>query len=268
MLKKTIMLTGLSLGIVFPALPASNCPPIFMQNINWIQTGEFEYLSDDLAPFVQVKNAVQTVLRKVPGLSTIRLNAVLGQCSKYERDCCTEVGYGDDQYTIELVGGRRKSEGTGTISVGIKGKYIWGGEIDRKFNFGFAEIDITAGLGLYVGSDLSLSATAGKEWNVTSNGRSCKEDDCLFATLASEISLSLGPQLELIVCADTLWTRKNCYGVVGTANVETSFGGSVSFGCGNDTSNLSLDILKANASFTVAGVTKGITYDLIKRKWY
>ncbi|WP_372621464.1 carboxypeptidase regulatory-like domain-containing protein [Alteromonas stellipolaris] len=173
------------------------------------------------------------------------------------RDCC-------EQSTGVVEDGETEIEGSVTVGLDLPDIPIWGPPtISREVDFGVVIVDIDFEFGIKVKSTIALQISGGQRMNM------CKLEDCYYANLDTQFSLSPTAIAEAIVCAETLWTSRSCGGVsVTPASLAITFKAGVGVNrssCNSGvTGTIDLAEIKfiASASLGVPG-SSGFVYEKV-----
>ncbi|ETR67818.1 MAG: hypothetical protein OMM_11176, partial [Candidatus Magnetoglobus multicellularis str. Araruama] len=126
--------------------------------------------------------------------------------SSKQRDCCMV----NNGVITSIEDG--EIQGDGTLSFKIGGKDLqtpWAlPTIEKLFDFGVAEIEVLFEVGLYWDFAVNLAGTGGRRVNL------CDDQECFYGALGLNFGAGIGPKFEAVVCTDTIWTRKDCTGIL------------------------------------------------------
>jgi hypothetical protein len=231
---------------------STNCADSDEKDWDWVETGSIALVSDDLAPVVSIKNAVEAAINTLPGVN-VDVSCVAGTATTYEKDCC-ENGFRTNSL--------HRAQGSLTVSCSAESIPIWGPpSIDKEFDFGVAVIDVTFQCNVSIDVGFSATGYCGKQWSTGG----CSDVNCVYAGFEADISLGASVTCEAIACVDTIWTSEHCVGIsIVPASITATVKGNCEFGCGASGGSLTLGSVIFSASFTCAGVQVKYDYDILK----
>tara|TARA_A200000113_G_scaffold70013_2_gene61276 strand:+ start:3582 stop:7085 length:3504 start_codon:yes stop_codon:yes gene_type:complete len=162
------------------------------------------------------------------------------------RDCC-------EQSSGVIEDGETEIEGSVSVGLDLPDIPIWGPPtISRQVDFGVAIIDIDFEFGVKVKNTIALQISGGQRMN------SCKLEDCYYANLDTQFTLTPTMIAEAIVCTETLWTSRACGGVsVTPASLPITFKAGVGVNRSSCNSGITGSIDLAEIKFS-ASVSLGV----------